>query len=57
LMDTPPAPGHDRVLYPGLPEHETEQRRRASGIPLHREVIDWFTAITDELAVAPLETL
>ncbi len=57
LMDTPPAPGHDRVLYPGLPEHETEKRRRANGIPLHKEVIDWFNGITAELSVAPLETL
>jgi LDH2 family malate/lactate/ureidoglycolate dehydrogenase len=57
LVDTPTAPGHDRVLYPGLPEHETEQQRRANGIPLHREVIDWFNGITDELGVDRLETM
>ena len=57
LTETPPAPGHERVLYPGLPEHETESRRRATGIPLHREVIDWFNGITDELSVARLETM
>ena len=57
LVETPPAPGHERVLYPGLPEHETETRRREHGIPLHREVIDWFNGITEELSVAPLETL
>ncbi len=33
LIDTPTAPGHERVLYPGLPEHESEQRRRARGHP------------------------
>ncbi len=25
LRTTKPAPGHDRVLYPGLPEYEEEQ--------------------------------
>jgi LDH2 family malate/lactate/ureidoglycolate dehydrogenase len=57
LVATPPAPGHERVLYPGLPEHEMETRRRENGIPLHREVIDWFNGITTELQVAPLVTL
>jgi LDH2 family malate/lactate/ureidoglycolate dehydrogenase len=57
LTETPPAPGHDRVVYPGLIEHETAIARRADGIPLHREVIDWFNRCTDELGVAPLETL
>ena len=51
-----PAPGHERVVYPGLPEHETELDRRANGIPLHREVIDWFNSATDELGVARLVT-
>ena len=27
LQDTPPAPGHARVLYPGLSEYEEEQER------------------------------
>jgi L-2-hydroxycarboxylate dehydrogenase (NAD+) len=57
LLETPPAPGHDRVIYPGLPEYETELDRRANGIPLHREVIDWFNRCTEELGVAPLETM
>lgn len=57
LAETPPAPGHERVLYPGLPEAETEVERRANGVPLHREVIDWFNRTTDELGVARIETL
>jgi LDH2 family malate/lactate/ureidoglycolate dehydrogenase len=57
LTATPPAPGHDRVVYPGLIEHETVLERRAHGIPLHREVVDWFNRCTDELGVATLETL
>ena len=46
-------PGHDRVLYPGLSEYEEEQDRRANGIPLHKEVIEWFDDITGELAGVP----
>jgi L-2-hydroxycarboxylate dehydrogenase (NAD+) len=57
LEETPPAPGHERVLYPGLPEHEAESERREHGIPLHVEVIDWFDAMTDELSVPRLERL
>ena len=49
LADTKPAPGHDRVLYAGLWEAEELQRRRANGIPYHREVVDWFNAISGEL--------
>lgn len=57
LEATPTAPGHDRVIYPGLVEHETEQERRARGIPLHREVIEWFNACTAERGLAPLDLL
>ena len=49
LADTPPAPGHDRVLYAGLWEAEEMERRRANGIPYHREVVDWFNGINAEL--------
>ena len=51
LVESPPAPGHDRVIYAGLPEHETELDRVANGIPLHPEVVEWFTDITSELHV------
>jgi len=49
LANTPPAPGHERVYYAGLPEHEETQKRLAEGIPYHREVIQWFLATRDEL--------
>jgi L-2-hydroxycarboxylate dehydrogenase (NAD+) len=55
LRETPPAPGEERVIYPGLPEFEAERERRERGIPLHVEVIDWFDSITDELGIPPLE--
>ena len=56
LKDTPPAPGHQRVLYAGLPEDEAEQERRANGIPLHQDVIQWFQTICTELDVPYLLT-
>ena len=56
LRTTRPAPGHDRVLYPGLSEHEEERERRANGIPLHREVMEWFDDITAELSLPALQT-
>ncbi|MFC1978273.1 Ldh family oxidoreductase, partial [Chloroflexota bacterium] len=40
LRFTQPAAGHDRVLYPGLPEAECEVEYRAKGIPLHPEVVE-----------------
>jgi LDH2 family malate/lactate/ureidoglycolate dehydrogenase len=55
LRETPPAPGHDRVYYAGLPEHEESIDRHERGIPLHHEVVEWFDSATDELNLAPLE--
>ncbi len=49
IQDNPPAPGHDRVVYAGLPEHEEEIERKDHGIPYHPEVIDWFRGICGEL--------
>ena len=55
IRETKPAKGHERVLYPGLIEHEEEQERRANGIPLHKEVIEWFGNMTNELEISKLE--
>lgn len=52
LRDTPPAEGHERVLYAGLKEHETEADRRVNGIPYHQDVVEWFRTTADELGVA-----
>ena len=51
LKSTPPAQGHERVLYAGLVEAEVEQYRRANGIPLHKEVIQWFQDICNEMSI------
>jgi LDH2 family malate/lactate/ureidoglycolate dehydrogenase len=57
LRETRPAPGQERVLYPGLLEYEEEVERRAHGIPLHTEVIQWFGQVSRELGVPALVTL
>jgi LDH2 family malate/lactate/ureidoglycolate dehydrogenase len=57
LRTTPPAAGHERVMYPGLLEYEETRERQAHGIPLHKEVIAWFGQITTELGLSPLDTL
>ena len=57
LRTAPPAPDQERVLYPGLLEAEEMEHRRAHGIPLHKEVIEWFTQCTGELGLPPLATM
>src|SRR5881396_1529317 len=54
LRTATPLPGQDRVLYPGLSESEEIAIRRAKGIPLHKEVLQWFGECTRELGIAPL---
>jgi L-2-hydroxycarboxylate dehydrogenase (NAD+) len=57
LQETPPAADAEAVIYPGMPEHQHEQDRRANGIPLHTEVVAWFDTITAELGIDPLERM
>jgi LDH2 family malate/lactate/ureidoglycolate dehydrogenase len=49
LANTTPAPGHDRVYYAGLPEHEETEIRKRDGIPYHKEVVGWFNSMSSEL--------
>jgi LDH2 family malate/lactate/ureidoglycolate dehydrogenase len=49
LVNTRPAPGHERVLYAGLPESEEYEARLQDGIPYHREVVDWYNSVSAEL--------
>ena len=49
LSGMTPAPGCERVYYAGLIEHEEAQRRKADGIPYHREVVEWFNGASAEL--------
>jgi LDH2 family malate/lactate/ureidoglycolate dehydrogenase len=54
LRTATPAPGQERVLYPGLSEAEELEARRAGGIPLHREVLQWFAECTGEMGLPAL---
>jgi L-2-hydroxycarboxylate dehydrogenase (NAD+) len=54
LRTATPMSGQERVLYPGLSEAEEVESRRAHGIPLHKEVIEWFAGCTSELGIPPL---
>jgi L-2-hydroxycarboxylate dehydrogenase (NAD+) len=57
LRTAAPAPGQERVLYPGLSEAEELQHRRAEGIPLHKEVVQWFGECTREMGLEPLAVM
>jgi LDH2 family malate/lactate/ureidoglycolate dehydrogenase len=47
------APGVERIFVPGEIEHETEQRRRAEGIPINAELQQELQALGAELGVKP----
>ena len=57
LRTAQPAPGQERVLYPGLSEAEETAHRRAEGIPLHKEVIQWFATCTGEMGLPALAVM
>ena len=54
LRDTPPAPGHNEVIIPGHPEFNEEIERSQKGIPLHKEVVQWFDDICGELGITSI---
>ncbi|MDK1024999.1 MAG: Ldh family oxidoreductase [Gammaproteobacteria bacterium] len=54
LRESQTAPGEDRVVYPGMLEHEDAIDRTENGIPYHPEVIDWFKSTCEELQVSHL---
>ncbi len=49
LLDSRPAPGEARVIYPGIEEAEAEADRRVNGIPYHPEVVAWFKTTCESL--------
>ena len=51
ILDCKPAPGENRVVYPGIPEYEAELDRRERGIPYHPDVIEWLKKIALECGV------
>ena len=53
ILDSRPAAGQRRVVYPGILEHEAERDRARRGIPYHPEVIAWFNETMAALGLAP----
>ncbi len=51
FANSPPAPGHKRVLYPGLSEHEETIERTRRGIPYHHEVVEWYESYCAETGI------
>lgn len=51
LRETPPAPGHDRVMYAGLGQAEAQEERSELGIPYHHEVVAQFKQWAAEYGV------
>lgn len=47
LTATTPMPGAERVVYPGLLEHE-ESVIRANAVPLHIEVVTWLNGALED---------
>ena len=57
LKNSKPAPEHKQVYYPGLLEHQEMTKRLLEGIPLHKEVIEWFDNISIELNIPKLKRI
>ena len=53
MHSCPSAPGVERIFVPGEIEHETEQRRKAEGIPLNAQLRDELKVLGAELGVKP----
>lgn len=51
MRSTPPASGHDQVFVPNDLEFAEEQDRRARGIPLHPDVIQWLCSTCEDMRV------
>lgn len=51
LNESPPAPGFDRVLAPGQPEHQTLLERTQHGIPLAGAPLDDLLSLEKEFQV------
>ena len=51
ILDSEPAKGVERVLYPGLLEYEREQKYLHEGIPLLRKTADQLCELSEEFGV------
>ncbi|MBI2946648.1 MAG: Ldh family oxidoreductase [Verrucomicrobia bacterium] len=51
MHSCPRAPGSDRIYVPGEIEHETEQRRKAEGIPINATLREELAGLAQDLHV------
>lgn len=56
LRNSEPAAGQERVYVAGEPDYESELERRATGIPLHKDVVAYLRELGQELEIKPLVT-
>ena len=54
MLDLPSNSEGKKVIYAGYLESIEEEKRMSSGIPLHKEVVDWFKKISLELKTESL---
>ena len=54
LLQTPSINESERVIYPGIIEHENQLDRIKNGIPLHKEVVEWFDNISNKMSIDKL---
>lgn len=54
VQATPPAPGVERVLYPGELEWRTEQARRREGIPIEEETWSALSRLANQFGLGHL---
>ncbi len=52
IRTTPTAPGHDRVIYAGVEMQENLEERSRTGIPYHRDVVEYFKTTATGLGIA-----
>jgi LDH2 family malate/lactate/ureidoglycolate dehydrogenase len=55
FKDSTPAPGQERVLVAGEPEHEATLRYRREGVPINEKVFAALDAMAERLGIAKLE--
>jgi len=51
MHSCPRAPGSERIYVPGEIEHETEQRRRAEGIPINATLREELVGLALDLSL------
>ena len=55
ILDAETTHESKQVFYPGYPEYLAEQERSQNGIPLHREVIQWFEQFARQKPIPALD--